>query len=141
MGGLSALFLRGALRGDSPLHQGELQGKGERGERPKTGVALAGRVSFGGRCGGCPPAQGRAEGPTAQMGVSPWRRRVFADDSPEPPLAAKGAQRSGPEPPEGAQARLSGPEPPEKPGRLKASGERSEKHLRSPYSGARIDYG
>ena len=39
----------------------------------------------GGRCGGCPPARGRAEGPTAQKGRSPWRRRGFADDSPEPP--------------------------------------------------------
>ena len=39
----------------------------------------------GGVAGGHPPAQGRAEGPTAQKGDSPWRRRVFADDSPEPP--------------------------------------------------------
>ena len=84
-GRVAGAGFEGALRGVSPLHQGELQGKGERGERPKTGVALAGRVSFGGRCGGCPPAQGRAEGPTAQKGDSPWRRRVFADDSPEPP--------------------------------------------------------
>ena len=46
----------------------------------------AGRNGFGGgRCGGCSPAQGRAEGPTAQKGRSPWRRRGFADDSPEPP--------------------------------------------------------
>ena len=28
----------------------------------------------GGRCGGCPPAQGRAEGPTAQIDTHPWRR-------------------------------------------------------------------
>ena len=34
----------------------------------------------GGRCGGGAPAQGRAEGPTAQKGRSPWRRRGFADD-------------------------------------------------------------
>ena len=29
---------------------------------------------WGGRCGGTPPAQGRAEGPTAQMDTHPWRR-------------------------------------------------------------------
>ena len=29
---------------------------------------------WGGRCGGCPPAQGRAEGPTAQIDTHPWRR-------------------------------------------------------------------
>ena len=49
------------------------------------GVRLVSDGFGGGRCGGCPPAQGRAEGPTAQKGRSPWRRRGFADDSPEPP--------------------------------------------------------
>ena len=47
----------------------------------------------GGRCGGCPPAQGRAVGPTVKKGRSPWGRRGFADPSPDPQLfAGQGAQ-------------------------------------------------
>ena len=49
------------------------------------GVRLVSDGFGGGRCGGCPPAQGRAEGPTAQKGRSPWRRQTPAAASPEPP--------------------------------------------------------
>ena len=60
------------------------------------GAWLVRHVFGGGRCGGNPPAQGRAEGPTAQMDVRPLRRlRSVTFDG----------ANACPEPPEGVFAR------------------------------------
>ena len=65
---------------------GEGRGIRDGGRRPVRRWRGVLAVGFGGgRCGGCPPAQGGRLRLTAPMGDSPWRRRVFADDSPEPP--------------------------------------------------------
>ena len=47
--------------------------------------AGGGACFWRGRCGGSPPAQGRAEGPTAPMGVAPGGACGAAAASPEPP--------------------------------------------------------
>ena len=53
------------------VHEGPLRASAKNG--------AGGRGFGGGRCGGCPPAQGRAVGPTVKKGRSPWGRRGFAE--------------------------------------------------------------
>ena len=67
-------FLGGCLKQDLQdfwgfsgwLATGRVLMEGTAGDRGRENSAAAARRGFGGgRCGGCPPAQGRAEGPTA----------------------------------------------------------------------------
>ena len=77
---------------------GNCRGKGRGdGDRCGAGGACSQRWFLGGRCGGNPPAQGRAAGPTAPVWHSPWRRPAER----RPPALSR---LSGPEPPEGVCA-------------------------------------